>query len=63
MRLNILGFDLEISLNKCEKVDYKSKETAEKSAIAMNKKPSTKNELEAYRCYICGGWHLGRKMK
>jgi len=28
----------------------------------MNKKPTTRKELEAYPCAFCEKWHIGRKM-
>lgn len=43
------------------KVKY-SQASAEKAAVSMNKKPTTRNELEAYPCYFCNEWHVGRKM-
>ena len=43
-----------------KKVDYKSEATAEKAAASMNKKSD--RVLEAYPCYWCRGWHIGRKM-
>ena len=48
----------------CEnKIDYKSEASAEKAAAKMNAKPTTRNELEAYPCYWCEGWHIGRVYK
>lgn len=44
------------------KVDYKTEERANKSAMAMNKKSMSNHELEAYPCAWCYGWHIGRKM-
>jgi hypothetical protein len=43
------------------KQNYKTKERAEQSAIALMKKQSGKI-LEAYPCVWCQGWHIGRKM-
>lgn len=40
------------------KVDYKSKETAERAVVEMKEK--ARNVLEAYPCRYCGGWHIGR---
>lgn len=47
------------------KIDYKSEATAEKAAIALNKKTERPNFhiLEAYPCPFCNGWHIGRKFK
>ena len=45
-----------------KKVKYNSEETAVKSADSMNKKPTTRRELEAYPCYFCKNWHIGGKM-
>lgn len=42
------------------KVNYKSEETATRSAQEMNAKPTTRNVLEPYPCEFCGGWHIGR---
>lgn len=42
------------------KIDYKSLETAEKAGLKMTKK--TSKNLEAYPCYFCKGWHIGRKL-
>lgn len=39
-----------------------SEESANKAAEKMNKKPTTRNVLEAYSCAFCGHWHVGRKM-
>lgn len=43
------------------KVAY-SENSAMKAAESMNAKSSTRKELEAYPCYWCGQWHIGRKM-
>lgn len=43
------------------KVKY-SEASATKAAKKMNTKPSTRKELEAYPCFFCGQWHVGRKM-
>lgn len=40
-----------------KKVDYKSKASATKSALAMEKKSG--KPFEAYPCYFCKGWHIG----
>lgn len=47
-----------------KKINYKSEESAIKSADSLNKKINRPNyhELEAYPCAFCGGWHIGRKM-
>lgn len=42
------------------KVDYKSENAAIKSANKMSAAYSRK--LEAYPCFFCGGWHVGRAM-
>lgn len=44
------------------KVRYGHEESATKAATAMNKKPTTRKELEPYPCPFCDGWHIGRKM-
>lgn len=41
-----------------KKVRY-SEESAIRSAEAMNKKPTTRHEVEAYPCPFCNHWHLG----
>lgn len=47
-----------------KKINYKSEESAQRSADSLNKKINRPNyhELEAYPCAFCGGWHIGRKM-
>jgi hypothetical protein len=45
-----------------KKVKYGTEKSANKAAIAMNKKPTTRNELEPYPCPFCEKWHVGRKM-
>jgi hypothetical protein len=42
------------------KIDYKSEESAERSAKAMTVRYG--RSLEAYPCAFCGGWHIGRQM-
>jgi hypothetical protein len=42
------------------KIDYKSEQTATKSADKINTKRGD-NKLEAYPCYWCEGWHIGHK--
>jgi hypothetical protein len=42
------------------KIDYRSEPSAERAAAAMMAKGS--KELEAYPCFFCAGWHIGRKM-
>lgn len=44
------------------KIGYSSEESANKAAIKMNKKQTTRHELEPYPCYFCNKWHIGRKM-
>ena len=44
-----------------KKIRY-SEKSALKAAEKMNKKPTTRNELEAYPCAFCEKWHIGRKM-
>jgi len=45
--------------NTCgDKVDYKSQETATKSADLMSIKFD--KIMEAYPCTFCRGWHIGR---
>lgn len=44
------------------KVDYRSEESAVRAAEAMNAKSTTRKPLEAYPCYWCEGWHIGRAM-
>jgi hypothetical protein len=43
------------------KIKY-SEASAVKAAAKMNTKPTTRKELEAYPCFFCGQWHVGRKM-
>ena len=44
------------------KIDYKSEESAVRAAEAMNSKQKVRKPLEAYPCYWCEGWHIGRAM-
>ncbi len=44
-----------------KKNDYKSKETAQRSAHRMNETGQARNLLEPYHCKFCKGWHIGRK--
>jgi len=39
------------------KVDYKSQETAEKSAVKLTVKFN--RPFDAYQCWFCRGWHIG----
>jgi hypothetical protein len=63
-------FDLHIAAGRkaglertCgKKVAYKAEESAERVAVEMNAKPSTRKPLEGYPCAFCGNWHVGRKM-
>lgn len=43
-----------------QKNDYRSKPTAVRAAEAMSRK--TGRALEAYPCYWCSGWHIGREL-
>ena len=43
------------------KVRY-SEPSAIRAAESMNRKPTTRHELEPYPCYFCSQWHIGRKM-
>lgn len=45
-----------------KKVRYGGEESAGKAADSMNRKPNTRNHLEAYPCAFCGQWHVGRAM-
>ena len=45
-----------------KKVRYPAEESAQRAAIEMNKKPTTKKPLEAYPCPFCDNWHIGRAM-
>lgn len=64
MKFSVLGMNVELTSEVgCKKVDYKNFESAKRAADAMNTKPSTRNELEPYRCQFCDGWHIGRKQK
>jgi hypothetical protein len=62
-------FDLYIAAGKAagrektcgSKIGY-SEESAGKAAESMNKKPTTRNNLEAYPCAFCDKWHVGRAM-
>jgi len=52
---------LEKHLNhRCKrKVRYGHLETAEKAAVAMEKKKKHLEEFEVYTCEVCGGYHIG----
>jgi hypothetical protein len=39
------------------KVDYKSQESAARSAVALTDKFG--REFDAYQCWYCKGWHIG----
>jgi len=43
------------------KVDYKTERTATEVAAKLSLKFNKK--MEAYPCYWCQGWHIGRKME
>jgi hypothetical protein len=43
------------------KIKY-SEKSAIKAATKMNAKETTRKELEAYPCFFCKMWHIGRKM-
>jgi hypothetical protein len=43
-----------------QKVDYRTEESADRSAAVMMRKGS--KALEAYPCAFCQGWHIGRAM-
>jgi hypothetical protein len=45
-----------------KKIPWPDEERANKAAASMNKKPTTRNVLEAYPCPFCKEWHIGRKM-
>jgi hypothetical protein len=45
-----------------KKVAYPSEESASRAAAEVNKKSSTRKELEHYPCAFCRLWHIGRKM-
>ena len=44
------------------KVAYPTEESAERAALEMNAKPTTRKPLEGYPCAFCEKWHTGRKM-
>jgi len=44
------------------KVQYPTEDSAVRAAESMNKKPTTKRELEPYPCAFCSQWHIGGKM-
>jgi hypothetical protein len=44
------------------KVDYTNETSADKAAAAMTAKNAGTKVLEAYPCYWCCGWHIGRAM-
>lgn len=41
-----------------KKIKYGHMETAEKAVESMRKK--ARNELQAYKCQYCDGFHIGR---
>lgn len=43
-----------------KKIDFQSEETATKSAVKLTDK--YQRDMEAYPCYFCNGWHVGRKL-
>jgi hypothetical protein len=42
------------------KINYEFEDIADKAVVAMKNKAS--KPLEAYPCFWCNGWHIGRKM-
>jgi hypothetical protein len=44
-----------------KKQDFKTEETAAKVAPKLSAK--FEHEMEAYPCFFCGGWHVGRTME
>jgi hypothetical protein len=45
-----------------QKVDYKSEDSAVRAADRLNARTGRRNPLEAYPCFWCSGWHVGRQM-
>ena len=45
-----------------KKVRYSAEDSANRAAVEMNAKPTTRKALEAYPCPFCALWHVGRKM-
>jgi len=45
------------------KIDYKSEARAAQTASRLNAQGDRRSVLEAYPCYWCEGWHIGRKME
>jgi hypothetical protein len=62
MSLHLVAGKLAGKEKTCGKKVKYSTESAKLAAEAMNKKPTTRKELEAYPCFWCGSWHIGRKM-
>ena len=46
----------------CGPGSIQSEESAVRAAEAMNSKQKVRKPLEAYPCYWCEGWHIGRAM-
>jgi hypothetical protein len=44
------------------KVNYKTEASADRGAAAMTAKRTDGKVLEAYPCWWCKGWHIGRAM-
>ena len=54
-------FNWQALVFACEKkITYPRSDSAQRAAEKMNKKPTTRNELEHYLCKFCGQWHVGR---
>lgn len=43
-----------------KKIDYKGEERAAQAAATLSAK--FEKDMEAYPCFFCGGWHIGRTM-
>ena len=54
--------DASMDAPLCSKrLAYSSEGAAGRAAAAMNRRPNVRNEVEAYVCATCEGWHVGRK--
>lgn len=44
------------------KHNHETEGHAAKATASLNRSGKAHHEVEAYPCFWCGGWHVGRKM-
>lgn len=45
------------------KIKHDTEEAARTAADALNRKGKARHVVEAYPCFWCGSWHIGRAME